>query len=270
VPAGVEGSSFDFQPRVVVHVRNLRKRFGHLEVLRGVDLDVTSGEVVVIIGPSGSGKTTLLRCIAGLEPRDSGDVTVDGHFVRHAWELRGDVGFVFQQFNLFPHKTALGNVELPLAMVKHMPKAAAREEARRQLERVGLTDKENVYPAKLSGGQQQRLGIARSLGMRPKVMLFDEPTSALDRELVQEVLTTMKDLADQGMTMIVVTHELEFAERAGNRLIFMDGGRFIEQGTPRDVLQSPREARTRQFLGAIGEFVADPDAGLREHGDPDR
>jgi ABC-type polar amino acid transport system ATPase subunit len=206
---------------------------------------------VVIIGPSGSGKTTLLRCLAGLEEIQSGEIYVFGDRVTHAWKLGGEVGFVFQQFNLFPHMTALQNVMLALQKVRRMDRDAARKLAIEMLEKVGLADKADARPSKLSGGQQQRVAIARSLAMRPRLMLFDEVTSALDRELVGEVLLTMEQLAEQGMTMVVVTHELSFAEQAADRIVLMDKGQIVEQGPPSQLLHDPQHARTRQFLGQI-------------------
>ena len=234
-----------------VHVVDVHKRFGSLEVLSGVSLEVQPGEVVVVIGPSGSGKTTLLRCIAGLEPIQKGDIFVFGDRVTQAWKLKGEVGYVFQQFNLFPHMSAIENVMLPLRLVRRMSRSSARDLALRTLDSVGLLEKAESRPTKLSGGQQQRVAIARSLAMRPKVMLFDEVTSALDRELVAEVLLTMKRLAEQGMTMVVVTHELSFAEQVADRLIFMDQAKIIEEGKPSEVLHHPQNPRTQRFLGRI-------------------
>jgi len=234
-----------------VQLVDVHKRYGALQVLAGVSLDVRPGEVVVVIGPSGCGKTTLLRCIAGLEPIEKGDIFVFGDRVSQAWKLKGEVGYVFQQFNLFPHMTAIENVMLPLRLVRKMSRKAARDLALETLDGVGLKDKAASKPNKLSGGQQQRVAIARSLAMRPKVMLFDEVTSALDRELVGEVLLAMKRLAEQGMTMVVVTHELSFAEQVANRMIFMDQARIVEQGTPAQVLHHPQNPRTQRFLGQI-------------------
>jgi ABC-type polar amino acid transport system ATPase subunit len=245
-------------PESVV-LSDVHKRFGAAEVIAGVDLRVEQGEVVVIIGASGSGKTTLLRCLAGLERTQQGDIWVFGDRVTNAWKLGGEVGFVFQHFNLFPHKTALENVMLPLRKVRRMRSDAARTRASQMLETVGLLDKAGSYPSKLSGGQQQRVAIARSLAMQPKLMLFDEVTSALDRELVAEVLLTMKRLAEQGMTMVVVTHELAFAEQVADRVVYMDAGKIVEQGPPAVVLHNPQNRRTRQFLGAIS-------TDLDEHG----
>ncbi|WP_280888822.1 amino acid ABC transporter ATP-binding protein [Streptomyces sp. LBL] len=246
---------------VVAH--GVHKRFGHLEVLRGIDIDVREGEVVVLMGPSGSGKSTFLRCINHLEQIDAGSIHVGGRLIGHrtsgsrvhhlrpreVTRQRRDIGMVFQHFNLFPHQTVLGNVvEAPVGVLR-VPKAEARKTALALLERVGLSDKADAYPRQLSGGQQQRVAIARALAMRPKLMLFDEPTSALDPELVGEVLATMRDLARDGLTMIVVTHEVGFAKEVADRVVFMDGGRVLESGTPEDVLDRPSNPRTRAFLG---------------------
>lgn len=241
----------DAPPQDRVVFRHVHKWFGSLEILAGVDLEINEGEVVVIIGPSGSGKTTVLRCLAGLEEIQSGEIYVFGHRVTQVWKLGGEVGFVFQQFNLFPHMTALQNVMLALQKARGMDKAAARNLALEMLDKVGLADKADARPTRLSGGQQQRVAIARSLAVQPKLMLFDEVTSALDRELVAEVLRTMKQLAEQGMTMVVVTHELSFAEQVADRLVFMDKGQIVEQGPPAQLLRNPQQERTRQFLGKI-------------------
>lgn len=238
-------------PANLVVLRRVHKQFGSLEVLAGVDLEVNEGEVVVIIGPSGSGKTTVLRCLAGLEEIQSGEIYVFGHRVTHVWKLGGEVGFVFQQFNLFPHMTVLQNVTLALRKARGMNREAARKIALEMLDKVGLADKAEARPSQLSGGQQQRVAIARSLAMQPKLMLFDEVTSALDRELVEEVLRTMEQLAEQGMTMVVVTHELSFAEQVADRIVFMDKGQIVEQGPPTQLLHHPQHERTRQFLGKI-------------------
>ncbi|MFE3738717.1 amino acid ABC transporter ATP-binding protein [Streptomyces sp. NPDC059134] len=248
-------------PPLVV-ARGVHKRFGHLEVLRGIDLDVHAGEVVVLLGPSGSGKSTFLRCVNHLERIDSGSVHVGGRLIGHrrsgdrvhhlrpaeVTRQRRDIGMVFQHFNLFPHLTILGNVmEAPVGVLR-VPKARARGTALELLERVGLSDKADAYPRQLSGGQQQRVAIARALAMRPELMLFDEPTSALDPELVGEVLATMRDLARDGLTMLVVTHEIGFAREVADRVVFMDGGRVLESGTPEEVLDHPANPRTRAFL----------------------
>lgn len=240
---------------VMISIRNLKKSFGDLHVLKGIDLDVHRGEKVVVLGPSGSGKSTMLRCINALEDADSGTITVDGVEVTsrrtNINRLREHLGMVFQRFNLWPHKTVLENVMLGQMVVSGRSKAEARERALKMLERVGLAAKADEYPVRLSGGQQQRVGIARALAMDPKAILFDEPTSALDPELVGEVLAVMKSLADEGMTMIVVTHEITFAREVADRVIFMDGGVIVEQGNPEDVLVHPKEERTRAFLKRV-------------------
>ena len=240
---------------VMISIRNLKKSFGDLHVLKGIDLDVRRGEKVVVLGPSGSGKSTMLRCINALEAADSGTITVDGVEVTsrrtNINRLREHLGMVFQRFNLWPHKTVLENVMLGQMVVSGRSKAEARERALKMLERVGLAAKADEYPVRLSGGQQQRVGIARALAMDPKAILFDEPTSALDPELVGEVLAVMKSLADEGMTMIVVTHEITFAREVADRVIFMDGGVIVEQGNPEDVLVHPKEERTRAFLKRV-------------------
>lgn len=240
---------------VMISIRNLKKSFGDLHVLKGIDLDVRRGEKVVVLGPSGSGKSTMLRCINALEDADSGTITVDGVEVTsrrtNINRLREHLGMVFQRFNLWPHKTVLENVMLGQMVVSGRSKAEARERALKMLERVGLAAKADKYPVRLSGGQQQRVGIARALAMDPKAILFDEPTSALDPELVGEVLAVMKSLADEGMTMIVVTHEITFAREVADRVIFMDGGVIVEQGNPEDVLVHPKEERTRAFLKRV-------------------
>jgi polar amino acid transport system ATP-binding protein len=249
----------------MVKLQGICKRFGNLEVLKGVDLEVGRGEVVCILGPSGSGKSTFLRCVNLLEPPEEGEIFIEGHDIckgpgsgtgEQSWELdfvRQRVGIVFQQFNLFPHKTALQNVTLAQERVLGRSKAEARAKATELLERVGLGDQLNQYPETLSGGQQQRVAIARALAMDPHVMLFDEVTSALDPELVKEVLDTMRELAEEGMTMIVVTHEIGFAREVADRVIFMDGGVIVEQGPPSEVLDNPREERTKKFLGLVLE-----------------
>jgi len=256
--------------RPMVRSEGVHKHFGPLHVLRGVDLEVRRGEVMCILGPSGSGKSTFLRCINHLEKIDAGLLAVDGVLVgyrqrehrRHGLRLhelpereiakqRIGVGMVFQRFNLFPHMTALQNVvEAPLR-VKNEDKASANERGRALLERVGLAEKAAAYPTQLSGGQQQRVAIARALAMRPKLMLFDEPTSALDPELVGEVLDVMRALAEDGMTMIVVTHEIGFAREVGDSLVFMDGGVVVEAGPPREVIANPKQARTAAFLSKV-------------------
>ena len=253
----------------LVVLQGLAKRFGTLEILRGVDLEVARGEVVVIIGPSGSGKTTLLRCINFLEDYQGGRIHVDGELIGYRnrngqlaklpdaaiARMRADVGMVFQSFNLFPHMTALDNVMLGLCKVRKLSEADARQRAVSWLERVGLTDKLASYPAQLSGGQQQRVAIARAVAMEPKVMLFDEATSALDPELVGEVLSVMADLARSGMTMLVVTHEMRFAREVGHRIVFMDQGTIVEQGTPPQMFGNPQSDRLKAFLGHFARGV---------------
>ncbi len=236
------------------------KSFGDLDVLRGIDLEVDKGEVVCVLGPSGSGKSTLLRCVNLLEPPDDGDILLEGTNICKGegkdWELdfvRQRVGMVFQQFNLFPHKSAIENVTVAQQTVLDRSKKESTEKAKALLERVGLADKLEEYPDRLSGGQQQRVAIARALAMDPHVMLFDEVTSALDPELVKEVLDVMRELANEGMTMIVVTHEIGFAREAASRVVFMDEGVIIEQGKPKDVLDNPKQERTKQFLGLVLE-----------------
>lgn len=240
---------------MIITVENLHKYFGSLEVLRGIDCQVAEREVVCVIGPSGSGKSTFLRCLNLLEPITSGRVVIAGHDLTDPKtdinKVRTEVGMVFQQFNLFPHMTALENVTLAPIKGLGRPKKEATEEALQLLEKVGLSDKAHVYPNKLSGGQMQRVAIARALAMNPKVMLFDEPTSALDPELVGEVLGVMKDLAKEGMTMVVVTHEMGFAREVADRVIFMDEGVIVEQGTPGEIFGNPQHERTKSFLFKI-------------------
>ena len=249
----------------VMSAHEVRKRFGRLEVLKGVSLEVKRGEVVCVIGPSGSGKTTFIRCIHHLEKIDGGRIEVNGHLIgyreqngkliedseRSIARQRAEIGMVFQRFNLFPHKTALENVIEAPVQVRGVPKRQAIQEAEELLRRVGLADKRDVYPGKLSGGQQQRVAIARALAMKPALILFDEPTSALDPEVIGEVLDVMKELALEGMTMIVVTHEMGFAREAADRVVMMDDGRIIEEGTPEHFFREPREERTKQFLSKI-------------------
>ncbi len=239
----------------VIRAENIHKSFGDLHVLNGVSLTVDRGEVLVIIGPSGSGKSTLLRCLNLLVSPDSGRVWIDGVLttrpdVRTEW-VREQVGMVFQSFNLFTHLRAIDNVTLALRRVKGMPPEEARERGKRQLDRVGLGDKLEEYPANLSGGQQQRVAIARALAVNPKVVLFDEPTSALDPEFISEVLDVMTSLAKDGMTMVVVTHEIGFAKGVGNRVLFIDGGRVVEEGKARDVIENPQQPRTQAFMSKI-------------------
>lgn len=236
----------------MITIRALTKSFGDNQVLRGIDLDVAEREVVCVIGPSGSGKSTLLRCVNRLEEPTSGSIVVDGVELCDPKcdidKVRRSLGMVFQQFNLFPHKTALGNVTLALTDVLKLSKDEAAARAKEMLERVGLGHKIDAKPSQLSGGQQQRVAIARGLAMRPKVMLFDEATSALDPELVGEVLGVMKDLAQSGMTMMVVTHEMGFAREVADRVVFMDGGVIVEQGPPAQVIDHPQAERTQSFL----------------------
>jgi ABC-type polar amino acid transport system ATPase subunit len=236
----------------MVRLESVKKSFGDLVVLDGIDLTVDQGEVLVVIGPSGSGKSTLLRCVNLLEPIDSGRIFLEGEEITakrvDVSGVRQRIGIVFQQFNLFPHLKAIDNLTLASRRVKHMPRREAEKRAHELLARVGLDEKAKQYPHQLSGGQQQRVAIARALMMDPHVMLFDEVTSALDPELVGEVLVVMRDLARDGMTMLVVTHEMQFAREVGDRLIFMDEGRIVEQGKPEEVLDRPREVRTRRFL----------------------
>ena len=238
----------------MIDIKNLHKSFGDHEVLKGIDLHINPQEVVVIIGPSGSGKSTLLRCMNLLEVPTSGSVVVDGMDLTGDADInkaREEIGMVFQRFNLFPHMTVLKNITLAPMKVRNISHEEAAKTARELLERVGLGDKADAYPPQLSGGQQQRVAIARALAMKPKVMLFDEPTSALDPEMVNEVLDVMKSLANDGMTMAVVTHEMGFAREVGDRLLFVDGGTIIEQGDPREVFENPKEERTKLFLSKV-------------------
>ena len=251
--------------QVMVRAEAVRKRFGRLEVLKGIDLEVRAREVMCIVGPSGSGKSTFLRCINHLEQISGGRLWVDGELVGYRqkgeklYELkekevaahRRDIGMVFQRFNLFPHMTALGNVIEAPVQVRGLSRSEARERGLELLERVGLAERSDMYPSQLSGGQQQRVAIARALAMEPKLMLFDEPTSALDPELVGEVLDVMRGLAEAGMTMIVVTHEMGFAREVGDELVFMDDGVVVEAGNPRDVIGNPQHERTQAFLSKV-------------------
>ncbi|EFW29465.1 amino acid ABC transporter ATP-binding protein [Selenomonas artemidis] len=238
----------------MIEIKGLRKSFGKDEVLKGIDLSIDEKEVVVIIGPSGSGKSTLLRCMNHLEEPTAGEVVVDGITLSseaNINKVREEVGMVFQRFNLFPHMTVLENIMLAPLKVRHTARGEAEQTARALLTRVGLAEKADAYPDNLSGGQQQRVAIARALAMHPKVMLFDEPTSALDPEMVGEVLDVMRSLAEEGMTMVIVTHEMGFAREVGDRLLFVDDGRIIESGVPRDVFEHPQEERTRSFLSKV-------------------
>jgi polar amino acid transport system ATP-binding protein len=263
-PSEAHGAGTDMSG-LVVKAEQVHKQFGRLHVLKGIDLEVKPGEVTCVIGPSGSGKSTFLRCINHLEKIDSGRLWVNGHLVGYRqkggrlYELRDrevaaqrrEIGMVFQQFNLFPHMTALDNIMEAPCKVRREPKQAVRDRALKLLDRVGLADKVRAYPAQLSGGQQQRVAIARALAMQPSLMLFDEPTSALDPELVGEVLDVMRRLAVDGMTMIVVTHEMGFAREVGDRLVFMDDGSVVEHGHPREMLTNPQHPRTQDFLSKV-------------------
>ena len=238
----------------MIEIKGLKKSFGDLHVLKGIDLHIDEREVVVIIGPSGSGKSTLLRCINFLEEPTGGRITVDGipmNSDENINKVREEVGMVFQRFNLFPHMTVLDNITLAPMKVRKIARSRAEQTAQDLLDRVGLGDKAGAYPNQLSGGQQQRVAIARALAMQPKVMLFDEPTSALDPEMVGEVLDVMQRLAETGMTMVIVTHEMGFAREVGTRLLFVDGGYIVEQGKPREVFENPKEERTKAFLSKI-------------------
>jgi len=239
----------------VITVKNLHKKFGHLHILKGIDLEISQGEVVVVIGPSGSGKSTFLRCLNLLETPSEGEILFEGESITsrgHNINLtRQKMGMVFQQFNLFPHKTVIDNITMAPIRVKKMEKNKAEAVAMDLLQTVGLQDKRDAYPSQLSGGQKQRIAIARALAMEPHVMLFDEPTSALDPEMVGEVLDVMKKLADKGMTMVIVTHEMGFAREVGDRIIFMDQGKVLEQGTPQEVFGATKEQRTKEFLSKV-------------------
>lgn len=239
----------------MIKVENLTKSFGELEVLKGINQEIKDGEVVVVIGPSGSGKSTFLRCLNLLESPTSGKIFVDNEEITSNKidinKVREDMGMVFQSFNLFNNLNILDNITLAPTLVKKMEKAKAEEKARELLARVGLPDKAEAFPKSLSGGQKQRIAIARALAMNPKVMLFDEPTSALDPEMVGEVLDIMKDLAREGMTMVVVTHEMGFAREVGDRIIFMDGGYVVEEGSPEEIFGNPQNDRTKDFLGKV-------------------
>ncbi len=238
----------------IIHIENVHKYFGHVHALKGVSLDVQKGEVVVIIGPSGSGKSTLLRCINRLEEFDKGKIIVDGIPLDTAANInavRTEVGMVFQQFNLFPHLTVQENICLAQRIIRHRSKEEAAKVAKDLLAKVGIPDKAKMYPPQLSGGQQQRVAIARALAMNPKIMLFDEPTSALDPEMIQEVLDVMLNLAKEGMTMVVVSHEIGFAKAAANRAILMDDGQIVEEAAPEILFNNPKQERTKLFLSKV-------------------
>ena len=240
---------------MIIEVTDLHKSFGDHEVLSGINFSVAEQEVVCVIGPSGSGKSTFLRCLNLLEDVTSGEVVIDGSSLTDKRvridDVRAEIGMVFQQFNLFPHKSVIENIMLAPMKVRGLNKDQARERGRELLKKVGLAEKEDAYPASLSGGQQQRVAIARALAMEPKIMLFDEPTSSLDPELVGEVLAVMKSLAEMGMTMVVVTHEMGFAREVGDRVCFMDDGLLVEEGTPQQIFDNPQHNRTRSFLDKI-------------------
>ena len=239
----------------MIKVKDLHKNFNGIEVLKGINEHIDDGEVVVVIGPSGSGKSTFLRCLNLLEKPQSGEVWIDDQQINkrgvNTNQIRAKMGMVFQHFNLFPHLTVRKNITLAPVKLKKMTQEEADKKADELLKIVGLSDKANVYPKQLSGGQQQRIAIARSLAMEPEIMLFDEPTSALDPEMVGEVLDVMKNLAESGMTMVVVTHEMGFAREVGSRILFMDAGEIIEQGTPEDIFENPQNDRTREFLSKV-------------------
>jgi polar amino acid transport system ATP-binding protein len=239
----------------IIKIRGLHKAFGHVEAVRGVDLSVDPAEVVVIIGPSGSGKSTVLRCINRLETADAGTIVVDGFDVTDPRtdinKVRAEVGMVFQLFNLFPHLTALGNITLAQQVVRRRSRQEAETIAMEQLAKVGIPEKANAYPSQLSGGQQQRVAIARALAMQPKIMMFDEPTSALDPEMIKEVLDVMLELASEGMTMVVVSHEMGFVRAAADRIVFVDEGRIVEETTAEQLFTNPKHERTKLFLSRI-------------------
>lgn len=241
--------------KTMVHVENLKKNFGKLEVLKDISVDIAEGEVVVLLGPSGSGKSTFLRCLNQLEVATAGKILVDGNDVTDKHidinKVRENIGMVFQHFNLFDHKTVLENIMMAPVELKKMTKEEAKEKGMQLLKRVGMDSKADCYPSQISGGQKQRVAIARALAMNPKIMLFDEPTSALDPEMVGEVLAVMKELTSEGMTMVVVTHEIGFAREVADRVIFMDDGYIVEQGTPQEVILNPKEPRTIDFLNKV-------------------
>lgn len=239
----------------MITVKDLHKSFGKLDILKGIDVEVAKGEVVVVIGPSGSGKSTFLRCLNLLEQPSSGEISFEGEKIteknHNINATREKMGMVFQQFNLFPHKSVLSNITLAPMQVRGVTAQEAEKTAKELLKSVGLLDKKDAYPAQLSGGQKQRIAIARALAMQPHVMLFDEPTSALDPEMVGEVLEVMKKLALGGMTMVIVTHEMGFAREVGDRILFMDGGKIVEEGTPEEIFSNPKNLRTQEFLSKV-------------------
>lgn len=241
--------------KIIIHVENLKKNFGKLEVLKDMSIDISEGEVVVLLGPSGSGKSTFLRCLNQLEASTSGTIIIDGKNItdKHTDinKVRENIGMVFQHFNLFPHKTVMQNIMLAPVDLKKMNKEEAKEKCMQLLRRVGMEAKADAYPSQLSGGQKQRIAIARALAMNPDIMLFDEPTSALDPEMVGEVLDVMQELVHDGMTMVIVTHEIGFAKEVADKIVFMDAGYIVEQGTPEEVIQHPKEARTIDFLNKV-------------------
>lgn len=253
--SGMKEQALKSAKEAIISVRNLSKRFGSHQVLKDIHFEVYPSEVVVIIGPSGSGKSTLLRCLNLLEEINGGEVYIEGKLLNEKTTninlVRQEVGMVFQQFNLFPHKTVLENITLAPVKVRKISKEEAKDRALRLLRKVGLEEKADRYPEELSGGQQQRVAIARALAMQPKIMLFDEPTSALDPEMVKEVLDVMKDLAKEGMTMVVVTHEMGFAREVSDRVIFMDQGMIVEEGTPEEIFGAPKNERTKAFLSKV-------------------
>ena len=252
---GIEGIGNDVRDKEMIRIKNLKKKYGNLEVLKGISTEVKEGEVISIIGPSGSGKSTFLRCINRLEEPTSGEIRIDGKNILERRvdinKIREEVGMVFQHFNLYPHKTVLENITLGPIRLKKISKPEAEKLAMELLEKVGLADKRNVYPNKLSGGQKQRVAIARALAMNPKIILFDEPTSALDPEMIGEVLEVMRELAHVGMTMIVVTHEMGFAKNVANRVFFMDGGYILEDARPSELFENPKTERAKEFLDKV-------------------
>ncbi len=254
-PEGIEGIGNDVRDKEMIRIKNLKKKYGNLEVLKGISTVVKEGEVISVIGPSGSGKSTFLRCINRLEEPTSGEIRINGKNILERGadinKIREEVGMVFQHFNLYPHKTVLENITLGPIKLRKVSKPEAEKLAMELLEKVGLADKRDVYPNKLSGGQKQRVAIARALAMNPKIILFDEPTSALDPEMIGEVLEVMKELAHAGMTMIVVTHEMGFAKNVANRVFFMDGGYILEDAKPSELFENPKTERAKEFLDKV-------------------